>query len=96
MDKSQERLQKLFEKISDAYDGTVEQKHVTDEYVDVQFLRESTDGLVEVGHVRLSFVEADCPAVRKTLDLVSVVDHYGGEEIFVSEVVSAIVAVATK
>ena len=55
-------LQSLFEKISDAYgDGIVEQKHITDKYVDLRFLRatESEPGKledVEVAHVRLSIV----------------------------------------
>jgi hypothetical protein len=98
MGQDQERLQKLFEKISDAYaDGLVEQKHITEGYVDVQFLRSSSEGSVEVGHVRLSFVDHVVIGNHdENLSLVKVVDHYGGEEVLVSDVTSAVIAVATR
>ena len=94
-------LQSLFEKVADQYEGTVEQKHVTDEYVDLQFLKDSNDGPVEVGHVRLSIVHVDVDPVGdndpagKCRDMVRIVDHYGGPEIIVSNVVSAIIAIST-
>jgi hypothetical protein len=105
-------LQSLFEKVADQYEGTVEQKHVTDEYVDLQFLKDSNDGPVEVGHVRLSLVEMVAvrgkAGIQHTLsewkpgedshgiELVRIIDHYGGPEVYVSNVVSAIIAVSTK
>jgi hypothetical protein len=103
-----EQLQGLFEKISDAYEDLVEQKDITDDYVDLQFLRHG----VEVGRVRLFLVEMVAirgkAGIQHTLsewkpgedshgiELVRVVDHYGGEEVYVSPVVSAVIAVCTK
>jgi hypothetical protein len=87
-----EQLQQLFEKVSDAYEDLVEQKHITDEYVDLQFLRHG----VEVGHVRLFLVPAVIANQDEGLELVRVVDHYGGEDVYCSPVVSAIIAVSTK
>lgn len=94
---TEDKLQALFEKISDAYpDGTVECQHATSEYIDLQFLRA---GVTEVGHVRLFLLEAQVDALHVssgTLDLVKVVDHCGGGEIFMSPVVSALIAVSTR
>ncbi len=87
-----EQLQGLFEKISDAYEDIVEQKSITDEYVDLQFLRHG----VEVGHVRLYLDNAVMNNQDEGIQLVRVVDHYGGEEVYVSQVVSAVIAVCTK
>ena len=92
-----EQLQSLFEKIADAYEGTIEQKHITDEYIDLKFLKDSTDGPVEVGHIRL-FVENNVVINNQDegLQLVRIVDHYGGPEVYVSPVVSAIIALSTR
>jgi hypothetical protein len=88
-----EQLQGLFEKISDAYEDLVEQKDITDDYVDLQFLRHG----VEVGRVRL-FLENNVVINNQDecMQLVRIVDHYGGEEVHVSPVVSAVIAVCTK
>ncbi len=97
-----EQLQSLFEKISDAYpDGRVEQKFISDKYVDIRFLRatEETPGdldYVEVGHVRLSIHNVVIENQDEGMVLVKIVDHYGGEEVYVSPVVSAITAIATR
>ena len=88
----QERLQSLFEKISDSYDGLVELKFINDEYADIQFLR----GEMEIGRVRVSFARVVVAPEGKDIPLVKVVDHYGGEEVWVSPLPSAVIAVSTR
>jgi hypothetical protein len=95
---SQQHLQRLFEKISDSYEHIVEQKNLTDECMDLQFQRHG----VEVARVRLSVVSRfHRGAIDKEFgfedeELVRVVDHYGGEEVLVSPVISAVIAVCTR
>jgi hypothetical protein len=93
---AQERLQTLFEKISDNYNGLVELLSISPECAELQFL--TKNGSAEAGRVRI-FPVAACLVNKlptEFFDLVKVADHYGGPEIYVSSIPSAIIAVACR
>jgi hypothetical protein len=96
----QDRLQALFEKLSDNYVGTVECDQICPEFVDVTFLNERgvvaaksrlslvVGQLVEIGGMPVE----DGPAHQ----LVRCEDTASGEQVFVSCLPSAIIAVVCR
>jgi hypothetical protein len=94
----QDRLQRLFEELSDHYPGLVECKALTPEYVDVQFLSPvlgGRHGSQEAGRAKLSL----CNFTVNNTDLGGYLVRVVGdadEECFVSYLPSAIIAVVCR
>ncbi len=99
----QEQHQSLFERISDSYaNGPVECKHICEDYMDLRFMRTVEDSPgeledVEIGHVRMAIVyDVTIGSQILSSGLVRVTDHYTSEEVLVSPVVTALIAVSTR
>jgi hypothetical protein len=86
---AKERLQSLFEKLSDDYVGTLEQQQLCDEYVDLTFIGEN--GVVRA-KVRISecLNSSGIPLVR-----VQVLEPES-QAVYVSPLPSAVIAIACR